>query len=233
MSGALGLDGAAGGWVGWHIQDEQAYPISIENEVQLLEVLNSVELAFIDIPIGLADAQHERVCDQLLRQQLKLRKSSVFPCPSRAAVYATNYLEACELNTQVNGKKLSKQSWNICNKIRQIDSLLCQNPDLMLRESHPEYMFQYLNDNLPLHSSKKTNEGIQERLNVIQRYHPHLFSQFKAVFPGHFGKLDDWVDAGILAIAASLAITSGFICLPDVPSTDARGLTMAIHLPVV
>lgn len=233
MSGALGLDGAAGAWVGWHLQEGHSQALVIESQAQLLDVLKTVELAFIDIPIGLADVHHHRVCDQLLRRCLKNRKSSVFPCPTRAAVYAENYEQACERNVEICGKKLSKQSWNICDKIRQIDTLLQNNPGIQLLESHPEFLFQYLNDDLPVLSSKKTKEGYLQRLEIIRRYHPELFSKLSQALPFRRGKADDWVDAGILAIAASMALTSGFATIPEVPSNDALGLSMAIHLPLI
>lgn len=231
MSGALGLDGAAGGWVGWLIEDEHVQALSFNDDAQLLEILPVVELSFIDIPIGLADLDHHRRCDELLRKRLKTRKSSVFPCPTRAAVYAENYMQACDLNVEISGKKLSKQSWNICDKIRQIDTLLQNNSGFHLKESHPEFLFQYLNDDKPLHSSKKTMEGYLERMEIIRRYHPSLHSTLSRAQPGGLGKMDDWVDAAILAIAASLALKSGLMTIPEKPTADGKGITMAIHLP--
>jgi len=231
IHGALGLDGAKGGWVGWLIQDQDIQPMVFISEDQLMVSLPMVELAFIDIPIGLSDRNHQRTCDSLLRKRLKARKSSVFPCPSRPAVYAADYQQACDLNVDITGKKISKQAWNICDKIRQIDALLQRNPSLKLGESHPEYLFQYLNDDQALRSSKKTTDGLTERLEIIARYHPKIRTALTESLPYRFGKIDDWIDAAILAIAANMAVKSGILTIPEPPLFDAEGRSMAIHYP--
>ena len=82
-------------------------------------------LILVDIPIGLRqNGNLERLCDKEARKVLGNRKSSVFPVPCRNAVYQSTYQEASSINFQLTGKYISKQSWFISGRIRQVDERL-------------------------------------------------------------------------------------------------------------
>jgi predicted RNase H-like nuclease len=68
-------------------------------------------------------------------------------------------------------------------------------------------------------------------MGIIQRYHPEIHSILSKAQPARLGKLDDWVDAAILAIAAFQALKTGLTTIPDNPTVDALKISMAIHLP--
>lgn len=86
-------------------------------------------LLAIDIPIGLLDGT--RACDTAARKLLgQPRGSSVFPSPCRAAIQVASYGDACDANELRTGRKLSRQTWGIAPKIKQVDDAMttaCQD----------------------------------------------------------------------------------------------------------
>lgn len=236
----LGIDGCRAGWIAIAIGPERKLtPILLETTEPLFECLQRAPLTFIDMPIGLADSEASRPCDRLLRQALGPRfRSSVFNPPVRSAVYAQSYLEACDRNAAATGKKISKQSWNITSKIRQLDELLLAYPELRgtVLESHPELLFARLNGDRELLHKKKTTEGRMERLEILARFWPGVEAGYEEVRSQFLKKQmadDDIVDAMGLAIGAWLARDSGVSRLPrrgdGVVDVDAKGVPMAIH----
>ena len=137
----IGIDGCRFGWV----------IAVLENDLKLYLVKKISEFTYtekdsiwVDMPIGL-DASKERLCDLELKKAMGKKKSSVFMTPVKDAVYASNYHTASALNFDKTGKKLSIQSWNICNKIAELDSYLFKQTSVFrkkFKESHPEYLFQ-------------------------------------------------------------------------------------------
>ncbi|MDI6632332.1 MAG: DUF429 domain-containing protein [Thermoanaerobacteraceae bacterium] len=111
----------------------------------LWQECKAASLILIDIPIGLRDGGAlERRCDKEARKRLgPKRGASVFPVPCRAALRADSYEEASEINRQHTGRKLSKQSWGILLKIRQVEELVTGDAEARarIRESHPEICF--------------------------------------------------------------------------------------------
>jgi predicted RNase H-like nuclease len=144
-------------------------------------------LVLIDIPIGLkAGGTGERLSDLGARKILKARKSSIFPVPCREAVYAETYGQACEINEKLTGKRISKQTWNILPKIRDVDSFLLSGPGSwskgkcdgkgkcvgaavrdLIWETGPEICFQAFAGQ-PMKYSKKKEEGFLERKEVLK-----------------------------------------------------------------
>ena len=112
----------------------------------LVKVAEDTDRIFVDIRIGLPCGPEERQCDQKAREMLGApRASSVFHAPVRAELGATNYAQASEINratTQGNtrGKEISKQTFAIAPKIREVDSLLRDSSKArrLVREVHPE-----------------------------------------------------------------------------------------------
>ncbi len=109
------------------------------------------------------------------RKVLGKRRSSVFPVPCRKAVYESNYQEASRINHKLTGRYLSKQSWLISNKIKEVDKLLIGSMTLrnLIREIHPEICFWGLNGKKSMHYNKKTPEGFDltfKRLLPIKGY---------------------------------------------------------------
>jgi len=247
----IGIDGARGGWVGCRLEGESVAFLFLRDH-ELGAVHDEADEAWIDMPIGLPgrEGPYPRACDLALRERLGKRASSAFMCPIREAVYADSYGQACHLNAEATGKKISLQAWNICPKIRLVDQLLQTRPRALVRESHHEYNFQCLKGE-PLKHAKKTPEGRDERLKeVLGRYHPALAEQTSALIsemsatrsfrrvPGLHVAQDDILDAAVLAVSAWWAAGKGCEILSgDPPSAtphlDERGLPLQIVAPRV
>jgi predicted RNase H-like nuclease len=100
----------------------------------------------VDMPIGLPENRDEISPDAEARRILAGRSSCIFNTPCREAVYTDDYREASEINKKILSKGLSKQSFAICNNIREIDEFLAKVPEFRnkVRESHPEICFAML-----------------------------------------------------------------------------------------
>src|ERR671933_179066 len=82
----------------------------------------------VDVPIGLPErvGPSGRGPEAAVRPLLGARQSSVFSVPSRAAVYAQSFGEACQIALATSGppRKISKQLFMIAPKIREVDEVL-------------------------------------------------------------------------------------------------------------
>jgi predicted RNase H-like nuclease len=196
--GYRGIDGAPGGWISvtWR---RNKFKVEFQERLSLFSFQNTISL--IDMPIGLPISGY-RQCDLLGRRLLGAKRSSLFLVPSREAVFAKSYLESCENNLTKQNVKLSKQTWNICPKIKELDELLRSEPDLKesLLEAHPEIAFSRLNQNQPLRYSKKTLEGRQERINLLMdAFDPVSINELIIVAKSSYPKLvEDILDASSL-----------------------------------
>ncbi len=125
---------------------------------------------------------------------------------------------------------MSKQSWAISPKIREVDSLLQRHSQLRarVRETHPEVCFWGLAQR-PMQYSKKTREGFQERLEILEEaWGPatDVIAEAFLQYGGFEAQRDDVVDAVVAAVCASRI--EQCLTLPGEPETDATGLPMAI-----
>ncbi|MFX0073436.1 MAG: DUF429 domain-containing protein, partial [Candidatus Hermodarchaeota archaeon] len=193
----------------------------------------------IDIPIGLRSKGNEpRHCDKAARNYLtRLRSSSVFPTPCRAATYSESYLKANTINRKKTGKGLSKQTWNITNKIREVDVLLRENPEAgdVFIESHPEVCFTALAKGVPMVNYKKTRKGIKERLKLLKSYWKFPNNPLELDINGfkrNQVETDDILDAWVLAISSSYG-RSNLQFLPPDFEYDSEDLPMRMAIPII
>ena len=95
---------------------------------------DSLDIVAVDIPIGLNEGYEAggRFCDRQARKCLRGRASSVFPAPVRPVLAASSREEACTLSraSAPHGKAISKQTFAILPKIREVDELLRRRPEL-------------------------------------------------------------------------------------------------------
>lgn len=231
----IGVDGCRSGWMCAIIHENKCFSTSIFPTLYSLWKNHSdATRIFIDIPIGFRDSgPTPRECDRLARKVLtRTRSSSIFPPPCRDALYASNYSEANQINRERTTKGLSKQAWNICNKIREMDQLL--NSDTSTRtvfyESHPEVCFWAFNREKPMEHYKKTQEGGQERKALLHRLTSVSFDPSSPLSPNLKNEKfepDDILDAWVLAYAASRP-TSQIKSLPTPPEFDKLNHPMRI-----
>jgi len=200
----LGIDGCPGGWVVAMIdRDGKLSHLLISSLNDLPDTF--VQLALIDIPLAFADHSY-RPCEIAAQSLLGPKKrASIFLTPHRSAVFANDYLKANWLNRLHLGKGLSKQSWNICNKIKEATLFTTHRPDFPLFEAHPELCFYFLNNCEPLLSKKSLSEGAADRLKIIVDYDASYVQVITDTIKNTKRKevkLDDIIDATILSIRA-------------------------------
>ena len=174
----LGIDGCRSGWLVVSSESKAQFTCKIHSSLEniLLEIPKEHQV-LIDVPIGFPQ-ENSRHCDILAREKLGPRRSSVFLPPCRDALYASNDQEACEINLKISGKKISIQTWNIGNKMREADQFLQNHQELLplWREAHPELAFQNFNNGVSLTFSKKSFEGHLERIKILQNFYHHVDS---------------------------------------------------------
>ena len=234
----VGVDGCRAGWFAVTIDTDGHWKAQVlEDAKHLWAECRKASLILIDIPIGLRDSSpEERLCDKEAREVLgPKRGSSVFPAPSRLALEATSYAAASRLNDKHTGRKLSKQSYAITGKIREVDALLDDDRvGKRLREVHPEVCFAALNRCSPMQHSKKTKEGFAERLDVLEAVFPQTHAVVAYALSNWLRKevaRDDVLDATAAAVTAFLG-HGNLRTHPSQPERDSKGrpMEMAYYL---
>lgn len=248
-----GVDGCRGGWFAVQLGLTGDWnTMLLKSPKTLVALIESSKLTLIDIPMGLpgfhglqlspqlsprrkATQPHysSRQCDHQARKALGMpRAASVFSVPCREAVYADSYAQASRLNHLLLGKKLSKQTWNISGKIRQVDELLQSDIPIRekLRECHPEVCFWALNHKNAMQFNKKLKAGREDRLRVLACHLPQANKIFECAADKYSRKevgLDDIVDAMVLAVTAVYGYKS-LSSFPQTPQLDSLGIRMEI-----
>ena len=229
---AYGVDGCKAGWFCIALDSNREIKWFVLPTLdELVTMAEDTDRIFVDIPIGLSDGKEERSCDKEARRRLgRPRSSSVFRAPVRAALNAGNYEEAKQISRGVTGKALSKQSWEILPKIREVDELLLGNAKgrRIVREVHPEICFWALAREKPMVHNKKKQQGINERIVVLEDIRPSASEEYRQICNASLRKevaQDDILDAMVAAITASGDLAT-FRTLPEQPMRDSFGLSM-------
>jgi predicted RNase H-like nuclease len=219
---ALGLDGYSRGWVAVQIDGARRELRVLGCISELLTM--SFDRAGIDMPIGLPE-RGLRDCDLEARRMLRPHASRVFTGARRGLWDHASHAAANQALKRRGEAGVSIQLWNLGPKILEIDESITPRLQLRIREAHPELVFLRLNFGRPL-PSKKTEEGIAERMKLLKR---ERFSELKQWIahkpPG--AKADDILDACAVAIAAR-DFTSGHVLPRNGAQKDERGLKMQI-----
>lgn len=229
--GFVGIDGCAGGWLSIALGKGGGWQVAIDRSFrEVWDRWEGAESVLVDIPIGLPDEGAERDCDKVARKVIGARRSSVFPVPCREALAASSYTAASELNHTRTGRRLSKQTWAILDKIREVDQLLSveRAARSVVREIHPEVLFWALNGGEPMAHPKRTPAGQQERIGVLARHYlqtAEVVEYAKRVFNRTLLARDDVLDSLAAAVTAWLG-RDGASTLPADPSYDSAGLPM-------
>lgn len=221
----VGVDGCRGGWI------VVTTPIDTgESTVARVTTLDSlvarvrageVIAAAVDMPMGLPSATR-RASDAALRAHLGPRRSTVFPTPPRSVLDAVDYPDALRRARAATGVGISKQAWNLVDKIRALDALITPELQPRISEAHPESSFTEM-AGAPLTSRKNTADGRQQRI---------------ALLSAHFVDVDSHVTANAsLAVdvldAFAVAWTARRIALGTArwfgdDELDDRGLSMRV-----
>jgi predicted RNase H-like nuclease len=234
-----GVDGCPGGWIVAFVRPG-GDDVTVTVFARFADVLAATQrpaLVAVDMPIGLPEQTGigGRAAENAVRPLLGARQSSVFSVPSRAAIYAASYGEACRtaLATSDPPRKVSKQLFNIVPKIREVDELLRAEPARAARvfEVHPELAFWRLNGGRALAEPKKVKSRCHEP-GLMQRRRLLIAAGLPApaveAAPPKGAAPDDLVDALACATIARRIHAGIAKPYPDPPPRDARGLPMAI-----
>lgn len=224
----LGVDGCPGGWIGARVVDRSVTWVPLADAAAILA--EKAAIIAIDIPIGLPQPGDgvRRQADLQARAFLQPRAANaVFLTPVRAVIGAGSYVEANSLSRDLTGKGLSKQTWNICDRIAAVDRALGDSPDGRVIEVHPEVSFRLLDGGI--NASKRTARGIGQRIAALSTCFD-MTDALADVPPGP--TLDDCLDACAAAWSAQrwLAGTARVFGLGDngATPTDSRGRSMRI-----
>jgi len=235
MSEVHGADGAPGGWAIVTVAAEGPPEPRAAFAPSLAPLVESGAVVAVDMPIGLPEriTGPGRVAEQAVRPLLRARQSSVFSIPSRAAVFAGTYAEACAraVATSDPPRKVSRQAFQIFPKIREIDRLLTPERARRVVECHPEVAFWRLNGGRPMDTPKRVRgvparEGLRSRIALLTQH-----GLAEGFFEGANGSgipLVDLVDAAACALVARRVAAGEAVSFPDPPEVDARGLPVAI-----
>lgn len=234
-----GVDGCAGGWIAAFVRPAgDAGKVEIfARFADVLAASQTPAVVAVDIPIGLPERSGAggRQAENAVRPLLGARQSSVFPVPSRAAIYRTDYAAACAaaLATSEPPRKVSKQLFNIAPKIREVDEVLRADPALAARvyEVHPELAFWRLNGERPLTEPKKVKSrpharGLDLRRDLLGG--AGMPDGLVGATPPKGAAQDDLMDALACAAVARRLHAGLARPFPDPPPRDAFGLPMAI-----
>jgi predicted RNase H-like nuclease len=229
-----GVDGCPAGWMVAFVR-----PAGGEVRTRIVPQFAAVAAAAeapaviaVDMPIGLPlrIGPGGRGPERAVRPLLGERRSSVFPVPSREAIYAPTYRDACRvaLATSDPPRQVQKQLFMIAPRIREVDRVLRADPSLAARvfETHPEVAFWRLNGERPLALAKKVKPGLALRRRLL------IAAGFpRAVVhapPPKGAGPDDLLDA-LACAAIARRIHAGIARpFPDAPQRDDYGLLMAI-----
>ncbi len=233
-----GLDGCRGAWAGVLIDrdDPERWRAARFATVRaVLDATEAPEIVGIDVPIGLPARIRDkgRSADNAARAVLGAKRTSVFPVPPRAAVYAPDYETAKALSRQNAEPPFapSLQCWNIFRYIQEVDELLRAEPTLRTRvhEVHPEVAFFRLNGDRPLKAGKREAAGRAERrlLLAVAGLPPALV----ASVPPRGVAADDHLDAMAALLVARDIAEGRAVPLPPDHEYDAEGLPVVIWAP--
>jgi len=229
-----GIESTRNGWLVVSLADGAVQAAkSINLRATLADLRRSgVAAVAVDMPIGLPEAAEPggRRCEQLARNTLGSRSSSVFNSPVRQALEAASYEEASALNRQSSPHRigLSKQSFAMLQKLRAVDGVATPEAQEWFFETHPELGFSELWRQWGRRGalvSKSTREGLDLRVEMLGRVgiavEPLLAKRLQ------FGATEkDVVDAAVAAWTASRKANGSANRIPEVPPVDARGLRM-------
>jgi predicted RNase H-like nuclease len=237
-----GVDGCPFGWLAV-FRSTDGEPPCAQLFKSFADILKKeAAIIAVDIPIGLPTISERggRKADRCARKMVgRRRQSSVFPTPSIATLRAKSFLQACQIEQKNSNppKRVSQQVFNILYKIREVDAIARNIPDLIF-ECHPEVSFCAMNNNVAMSLPKKVSRrkdhsglsetGLQERCRIlIHNGYSETFATTRIGSAKEHGR-DDLIDACAAAWTAERILKGNAIRFPTEPDVDACSLDMTI-----
>ena len=199
---------------------------------ELLKGRDSPGILCIDVPIGLHDeAVHGgRACDMEARALLgSPRQNGVFSPPVRAALKAKTYEQAVRINRRSSSHKigLSRQSFGIFPKIRELDELMTPRRQKTIVEVHPELVFYEMNGGKAIREPKRSRVGLRKRIKLLEKAFRVDVGALVEEHRSSKVARDDIVDA-IAACWTAERVAKGKEIRLVAPGRDSKGLRMEI-----
>ena len=215
----LGVDGCKRGWVGV-VLDDDAEPVAlVERSIDRLAAdAGPVAAIGIDMPIHLNESS-DRVCDSAARHLIRPFTSRVFNAPVLHVLDCETYLDACAASFAALGKKISKQTWALVPKIREVEDWRTA-AECAVYEVHPEAAFAAMAGSV-VAERKRSSEGAQLRHALL-----HAEGLTPPERPSGVG-VDDLLDACAAAWSTRRLARGEGCSLPD-PPVFVRGEAQAI-----
>lgn len=223
MNKVIGLDGCRDGWIAAVVRGGRLRSIEYhESASVVLDAHRDAAVFAFDVPIGLSP-EGVRTADRAARRFLEGRKSSVFNAPPLAVLGATTYEEASKASKLVSGRGLSRQSFALFPKIRDVAAVAAA--DDRVYEAHPEVSFLELaGGDLP--PRKKTWDGVMRRRALLAACGLRIPEAVNEA--SRHSETDDILDAVVCAWTARRIATGKARTLPD-PAERIRGRSVAIY----
>jgi predicted RNase H-like nuclease len=228
LTEVVGVDGCRDGWIAVAASPDLSDASARRHpDIASLVAAHPGAVIVIDMPIGLADDEQGRGADAEARALLGPRRSSVFTPPCRDALYQTDYAAANAAQRRVTGKGLSKQSWMIAPKMREVDRMITPELQGRIVEGHPEVAFM-LAGGAPMAAHKSKLHGLFARMRLLAALGLRAEALAADLPLGTDAQPDDLVDACILAVVGARTLRGEARRLPIRPRLDRRGLAMEI-----
>jgi predicted RNase H-like nuclease len=212
MTGDIaGVDGCRGGWVvatlhGWRVMPSFS------------AIARDFALIGVDMPIGLP-LDWQREADRAARERIRPRGSCVFPTPPRALVDHVDYSAANAASKEGYGVGLTRQSFHLLPKIREVDAAIDAASQHRFLEVHPECSFAALTG--AVLAPKRTPAGRQRRSEALAAVFGPIEQRRSAA------AVDDVLDA-YAVLWTVLRHQRGESEVLGGREVDARGLVMRI-----
>ncbi|HWA90849.1 MAG TPA: DUF429 domain-containing protein [Rhizomicrobium sp.] len=219
----VGLDGFRHGWVAVRLHESGARDLAFLGALRDILAWPFAR-AMVDMPIGLPDSGN-RGCDEEARHLFGKHWPRVFTGARRWILDCSTQPEANEKAAAMEQQGVSAQLFCLGDKLRETDLLVREVGQHRILETHPELVFQRLNDGRPL-PKKQTPEGHALRRKLLEADGFYDLDAWLAQRLGKGAKPDDVLDACACAIAAR--DRSAKVPIGD-PQSDAFGLRMEIH----
>jgi predicted RNase H-like nuclease len=208
---AAGVDGCRAGWAVATVDGVRVVP-------SFATILREIELIGVDMPVGLPSSWG-RAADKAARAYVRPRGACVFPTPPRALLAYDSYGDANRAAKTLFGAGLTRQTFNLFTKIRDIDEAVDATSQHRVLEVHPECCFRAMTGTvLP---PKRTLIGRSLRTEAIAA----CFGPIDLSLPG--ARADDVLDA-YAVLWTVLRHQRGESLVLGGDEADERGLVMRI-----
>jgi predicted RNase H-like nuclease len=107
---------------------------------------------------------------------------------------ARTHSEACSLRELIDGKRCSRQAFEITTKIAEVDALMTRHLQSRVREGHPELSFATMSGGAPVMDRKRSAAGRAARLAALRPHFPEIDIAANGRRPAGVGA-DDVLDA--------------------------------------